>query len=74
MSRPKHRRTSTVDEQLPTYIRDQLTKHRPRQKLTPKPSRHQIPTILSNESSLKGSYKTIKTTEFGNKFTVFICT
>lgn len=57
MSRPKHRRTSTVDEQLPTYIRDQLTKHRPRQKLTPKPSRHQIPTILSNESSLKGSYK-----------------
>ena len=57
MSRFKHRRTSMVDEHLPTYIRDQLTKNRPRQKLTPKPSRHHISTNLSNESSLRGSYK-----------------
>ncbi|RCK54621.1 hypothetical protein Cantr_04432 [Candida viswanathii] len=55
--RPKTRRTSTVDEQLPTYIRNQLTKNRPRQKLTPKPSKRHVPAHLSNESSLRGSYK-----------------
>ncbi|KAL6452290.1 hypothetical protein SBY92_001548 [Candida maltosa Xu316] len=53
----RKRRTSMVDEQLPLYIRNQLNKNRPRQKLTPKPSKHQITKIPSADSSSRGSLK-----------------
>lgn len=55
---PRQRRTSTVDEQLPLYIRNQLTKNRPQQTITPKPSKHHfIQNASPANSSPRGSYK-----------------
>lgn len=55
---PRQQRTSTVDEQLPLYIRKQLTKNRPQQTITPKPSKHQFAQNSSpTNSSPRGSYK-----------------